>query len=95
MHGLRTSIEYQGAGLPVLFFNQEQNSLLGETPMYASEELCWQNIEQLVSLFELVDRSHEEFSDRARKKFLDENRTDVLQPAISEALQNWKVITNE
>ena len=95
MHGLRTSIEYQGAGLPVLFFNQEQNSLLGETPMYASEELCWQNIEQLVSLFELVDRSHEEFSDRARKKFLDEYRTDLLQPAISEALQNWKVITND
>lgn len=83
MHGLRTSIEVQGAGIPILPFKQPIGTVLDDTCMYPSEIGCWNSIHELSALIDKVTSQHQLFSSAARKHYEINFSKESLIAAIS------------
>ena len=83
MHGLRTSIEVQGAGIPILPFKQLKGSILDDTCMYPPDIGCWSSIHELSALIDKVTSQHQLFSSAARNHYQNNFTKNSLIDAIS------------
>ena len=66
--GIRAAIEAQGCGYPVLYFKDEANpEIMKVDSMYASEELGWATVDELIEIIADARHRHSDLSVRSRK----------------------------
>jgi hypothetical protein len=68
--GGRAAIEAQGCGYPLVFFKPEDdNSLLANYSLYASQELGWSTQQELVACLQKVYAEHSRYSEASRRLY--------------------------
>lgn len=90
MHGLRTAIEVQGAGIPIIPFLQPQDSLLHENNFYGEQTVFWDSAEKLGSIISGVISRHQSLSISARNHYIKTFHPDLMQKAINESIANYR-----
>ena len=90
MHGLRTAIEVQGAGIPIIPFLQPQDSLLHENNFYDEQTVFWDAPEKLGSIISDVMSKHQSLSISARNHYINTYHPDLMQKAINESIANYR-----
>lgn len=89
LHGLRTAIEVQGSGIPVLPFRQTENGLLEDVSHYAADTFFWSTAEELELLMPRVMKSHIESSKNARLYYDTSCSMKGMKAAIEETRRRY------
>lgn len=89
MHGLRTAIEVQGCGIPILPFSQSGHPLLQERQHYPPGTVFWQSPTDLGKLFEVVNKTHQEISNQTRLHFEQNFSMRLMRNAIEASIQSF------
>lgn len=85
--GGRASVEAQGCGLPVLFFNGfETGPLVENYSLFADGSLGWSGMDQLGALLQTVGPRHAELSAQARRFYEANFSREKFQQALAEIL---------
>lgn len=91
MHGLRTAIEAQGAGLPILPYLQEKGSSLDDAYMYPESVMSWSTIDSLLANLRVVIDRHQFYSETSRNfyiaNFSISNFTNAIKKTKAEVLK--------
>lgn len=86
LHGLRTAIEVQGAGVPILPFRQPDHGLLSERGLYHEGVTFWSSPEELGERVREVLAVHREAARSARLHFERNFSTGAMKAAIDLAI---------
>jgi hypothetical protein len=89
MHGLRTAIEVQGCGIPLVPFSQSGRTLLQERQHYAPDTVFWQSPTDLGKLFEVVHKTHQKRSNQVRLHFEQNFSMRLMHNAIEASVQSF------
>jgi hypothetical protein len=89
MHGLRTAIEVQGCGIPLVPFSQSGRTLLQERQHYAPDTVFWQLPTDLGKIFEEVHKTHQKRSNQVRLHFEQNFSMHLMRNAIETSIQSF------
>lgn len=89
LHGLRTAIEVQGSGIPILPFRQTGNGLLEDASHYAAGTPFWNTSEELELLIPQVMKDHGGSSERARLHYEFSFSAKSMKDAIEETRRGY------
>lgn len=89
LHGLRTAIEVQGAGIPILPFCQTENGLLEDASHYPPGTSFWSTSEELRLLIPQVMKNHSECSKAARQHYEINFSMKGMKEAIEQTRQRY------
>ncbi len=82
MHGLRTAIEVQGAGIPILPYRHGNEALTQDHSHYAANALGWTSSIELRDALHAAMGGHQALATAARRKFLNSFSMERLREAI-------------
>jgi hypothetical protein len=85
LHGLRTSMEVQGAGIPFCPYRQEAHSLMDETGTYDPTTPSWVNRSELVWCITQALKHHGVAAARSRRHYEQFFRLSGMKAAIEES----------
>lgn len=85
LHGLRTSMEVQGAGIPFCPYRQDVRSLMHESGNFDPATPAWENRAELVSCVAEAFNRHEEAARRARRHYEEFFTMARMKAAIGES----------
>lgn len=86
VHGLRTSIEVQGAGVPILPFFQKDADLLCEKELYGDQALFWSIPNDIPEMIWQSVLNHSFISFKTREHYLKNYSMDLMKNRIQESL---------
>jgi hypothetical protein len=89
LHGLRTAIEVQGSGIPILPFRQTGSGLLEDASHYAAGTPFWNTSEDLELLIPQVMKDHGGSSERARLHYEFSFSAKSMKDAIEETRRGY------
>jgi hypothetical protein len=82
--GGKAAIEAQGCGYPLVFFkSHEQDSLLANYSLYASQPLGWSTPQELVECLQKVSTEHSRYSEASRKLYEEQYSRPHFQQTLS------------
>jgi len=85
--GGRAAIEAQGCGYPLVFFRcQEEDSLLANYSLYASQQLDWSTPQELGACLQKVSTEHARYSEASRNLYEERYSRPHFQQTLSALL---------
>ena len=91
-HGLRTSIEVQGAGIPFIAFRQPSDGILSEESFYNKMVAYWDSLDQLSDRVAFITERHEMASKSARSHYEESFSPALMKQAIGRATIRYPAI---
>lgn len=92
VHGLRTSIEVQGAGVPILPFFQNDADLLCEKKLYGDQALFWSVPDEIPRMIWSSVSDHSFISSQTREHFLRNYSLQLMGDVIRKSLLSRGVL---
>jgi hypothetical protein len=89
IHGLRTAIEVQGAGVPIIPFLQNPDNLLHEDTFYNDATEYWQSPEDIGSIVQRVLDKHHVASRSARLHYEAHFSPELMRQEIERAVSKY------
>ena len=86
MHGLRTAIEVQGAGIPIIPFLQNPDSLLYEKSFYSEQAIFWDAPEKLSAITQDVFNQHSFMAAASRRHFEETFHPKLMKEAMDHSI---------
>jgi hypothetical protein len=90
IHGLRTAIEVQGAGIPIIPFRQDDASLLKEGSFYNRDAPMWSTLEELAISIKATIADHARLARSARECYENEFSPSLWADAINKAKDKYR-----
>jgi hypothetical protein len=91
LHGLRTSIEVQGAGIPFIPFKQISGGLLKDSAHYTEGLAYWSNVNELCLLITNTWHQHADQANKVRRHYESNFNLSHMKNAIDNHLVRWRV----
>lgn len=92
VHGLRTSLEVQGAGVPILPFIQKNDDFLDEKNLYNKKALFWDDPNEIPKIIANSIFNHKIISTEARTHFLENYSFDLMKNKIYKSLSDKGIL---
>jgi hypothetical protein len=90
IHGLRTAIEVQGAGIPLIPFRQDDNSLMKEGSFYNKDAPLWSTLDELSMNIKTTIADHARLASSARECYENEFSPSLWADAINKAKDKYR-----
>ena len=91
IHGLRTAIEVQGAGIPILPFLQSRDlPFMIEKEHYNPEAVYWRSVDELCGQIKKIKLIHHSASESARNFYLNNFTVESMKNAIQATSETYR-----
>ncbi len=90
MHGLRTAIEVQGSGVPIIPFLQSEDTLLYDKSFYNNQTVFWSSPEKLDSITQEVLNKHHFMAAASRRHYEETFHPNLMKEAIDQSILYYR-----